>query len=90
MRRDLTFGCVERSIMLNLTALMDAVKNYDPLLKRSEDGPTWELFIYVPGRMASEESLGRVLSPFLPSEFQIIGWYDEVPDDEICECIIYF
>jgi hypothetical protein len=90
MRRDLTFGCVERSIMLNFNSLMDAVKDDDPLLKRSEDGPTWELFVYVPGWMASEVVLERFLSPFLPSEFQIIGWDEEFPEDAICECIIYF
>jgi hypothetical protein len=40
--------------------------------------------------MASEVVLERFLSPFLPSEFQIIGWDEEFPEDAICECIIYF
>ncbi|MCI4435652.1 MAG: hypothetical protein JHC33_02405 [Ignisphaera sp.] len=78
--------------MLNLTALMETVKEYKPLLQKSEDGIFWELIFFVPGHMASEENLTILLSPFLPSDFCIMGW-DEVPEKEkfeIYECIIRF
>jgi hypothetical protein len=77
--------------MMNLNALMELVKSYNPLLKRSERKEcSWELFIYVPGKMASEDLLERFLAPFLPPDFLILGWDEDVVEDACYECIIYF